>query len=137
MLHPTPFSVSLCLFSNTKKVIALIPFVFPIVQFKKETRLTIQWCRCKGCCSSNILHTEHIVLAATLRASDWQQSGGIIPHAVNHSLVLLRMGKELPETCWANLKINKLSLLHLVGHLLYSFVIQCLSTTNKMHLLLE
>jgi len=29
------------------------------------------------------------------------------------------MGKELPETCWANLKISKLLLLHLVGPLLY------------------
>ena len=31
--------------------------------------------------------------------SDRQQSGGIIPHPVNHSLALLRMGKELSETC--------------------------------------
>ena len=68
--------------------------------------------------SCNILHTEHIVLAAALRASDRQQSGDIIPHAVIQSIVLLRMGKELPETCRANLKINKLLLLHLVGHLL-------------------
>lgn len=37
-------SVWVCLFSNTKKVIALIPFVVQIFQFKKETRLTIQWC---------------------------------------------------------------------------------------------
>jgi len=37
--------------------------------------------------SSNILHTDR------------QQSGDIIPHAVNHSLALLRMGKELPVTC--------------------------------------
>ena len=42
-----------------------------------------------------------------------------IPHAVNHSLALLRMGKELPETFLANLKTNKLLLLHLVGHLRY------------------
>ena len=70
-------------------------------------------------CSSNILHTEHIVLVAALRASDRQLSRDIILHAVNRSLALLRMGKELPETCLANLKINKLLLLHLVGHLIY------------------
>jgi len=49
------------------------------------------------------------------------------PHAVNHNLALLKMGKELPEICWANLKINKLLLLHPVGHLLhlYSGVSRC------------
>jgi len=67
----------------------------------------------------DILHTKHIVRAAAIQASNWQQSGGIIPHAVIHSLVLLKMGKELPQTCWANLKMNKLLLLHLVGPLLY------------------
>ena len=46
---------------------------------------------------------------------------GPIPHAVSHSLALLRIGKELPETCRANMKINKLLLLHLVGHPLYLF----------------
>jgi len=55
--------------------------------------------RCEGCCSSKTLHTEHIVLATTLHASDRLQSGDIIPYAVNHSLALLRMDKELPETC--------------------------------------
>jgi len=35
------------------------------------------------------------------------------------SLELLMMGKELPETCWDNLKLNILLLLHLVGHLIY------------------
>jgi len=59
-------------------------------------------------CSSNFLHTEHTVLAAALRASDRQLSGDIIPRAVNHSLALLRIDKELPETCWTNLKIKKL-----------------------------
>jgi len=56
---------------------------------------------CSLCiCSSNILHTKHIVLAATLQASDQQLSGDTIPHDNNnHSLALLRMGKELPETC--------------------------------------
>ena len=31
--------------------------------------------------------------------TDRQLSGDIITHAVNHNLALLRMGKELPETC--------------------------------------
>jgi len=43
--------------------------------------------------------SEHIVRVAALQASDRHQSGNIIPHAVHHSLALLRMGKELPETC--------------------------------------
>ena len=44
-------------------------------------------------------HTEHTVRAAAPQDSDRQQSGDITPHAVHHSLALLRMGKELPETC--------------------------------------
>ena len=83
-----------------------------------DATITI-WVRCEGCWSSNTLHTQHTVRAVTFQASDRQQSGCIIPRAVIHSLALLRMGKELPETCWANLKINELLLLHLVGHLLY------------------
>ena len=59
--------------------------------------------RCEGYCSSNIPYTEH-------------------------SLAFLKTGKELPEICWAILKINKLLLLHLVGPLLYSFII--LAVTN-------
>jgi len=74
----------------------------------------------RNMCSNNILHTEHIVCVAVLQASDRQQSAGIIPHAVIHSLVLLKMGKELPEKCSANLKINTFLFLHLVGSLLYS-----------------
>ena len=73
---------------------------------------------CEGL-SKNVLHTKHTVRASTIQASDRQQSGDIIPYAVIHNLALLRMGKELPETCWTNLKFNKLLLLHLVGHLLY------------------
>jgi len=62
---------------------------------------------------------KDVARAVALQASDRQQSGDIIPHAVNQNPELLRMGKELPETCWVNLKIRKLLLLHLVGHLLY------------------
>ena len=78
--------------------------------------------RCEGCSStqsSNILHTEHIVNASSFQATSRQQLGCIIPHAVKHSLGLLRMGKKLPETCWADWNINKFLLLHLVGLLLY------------------
>ena len=59
--------------------------------------------------------------AATLQTTDRQQFGCIIPHVVNHSLALLRMGKKLSETCWADLKINKLLFLHLVGLLHYLY----------------
>ena len=80
-----------------------------------------------NCCRSEawiaavwrVLLDTHIVRAAEIQASDRQQSGNIIPRAVIHSLALLKMDKELPETCWTNLKINKLLLLHLVGPLLY------------------
>jgi len=65
--------------------------------------------------SSNIPHTEHIALVAARQASDRQQSGDIIPHAVIHSLAVLRMEIELPETCWAYVKVNKCLLLHLFG----------------------
>ena len=43
--------------------------------------------------SSKLLHTEHTVRAAALQSTDRQQFGCIIPHTVNHSLALLRMGK--------------------------------------------
>jgi hypothetical protein len=49
--------------------------------------------------SSNILHTEHAVSASALQATGRQQLGCIIPHAVKHSLALLKMSKKLPETC--------------------------------------
>jgi len=58
------------------------------------------------------------VRAATLRTSD-RQPADSIPHAVNHSLALLINCKELPETYWAALEINKLLFLHLVGPLIY------------------
>ena len=48
-----------------------------------------------------------------------QHRGCIIPQAVKHSFALLRMGKKLPETCWADWNINKLLLSHLVGLLHY------------------
>jgi len=37
-----------------------------------------------------------------LQAGGRQHSGCIIPQAVTHSLVLLKMCKEIPETCWAD-----------------------------------
>ena len=64
--------------------------------------------------SSYILHTEHIDSASAFQATGRQQLGCIIPHSVKHSIALLRMGKKLPETCWADWNINKLLLLHLV-----------------------
>ena len=43
--------------------------------------------------------TDCVFRATANQATDRQQSGDIIPHAVNHSLAFLRMGKELPEIC--------------------------------------
>jgi len=37
--------------------------------------------------------------AATLQTTDRQQFGRLVPHAVKHSLAVLRMGIKLPETC--------------------------------------
>jgi len=54
-----------------------------------------------------------------------------LPHAVNHSLALLVMGKELPEPYCAVLKIDKLLLLNLVGSLLYH-IDDARSNTNQM-----
>jgi hypothetical protein len=66
-------------------------------------RSGVQRCRlcaqCEGCCSSNIPHTEHIVYAATPRTSNLLQHSDNTPHCCNHSLILLKMGKRLPETC--------------------------------------
>ena len=77
--------------------------------------------------------SPNTVRAATLQPSDLQQSGDIIPNAVSESLAFLKMGKELPETCWANFKINKLLLLHLVGPLLY-LCRWCRSNTHQIQL---
>jgi len=91
-------------------------------------------CPSSGAQDCDLQHVEcggtDIVRAAALQASDRQQSGDIIAHAVNHSLALLRMGKGLPETCRANLKLNKLLLLHLVGPLLY--IDDARSNTHQM-----
>jgi len=45
-----------------------------------------------------VLHTEHTVRTSALQTTK-RQFECIIPHAVNHSFALLRMGKKLPETC--------------------------------------
>ena len=58
-----------------------------------------------------------IVSASTGR----QKLGCIIPHAVKHSLALLRMGRKSPEACWADWNIHKFLLLHLVGPLHYLY----------------
>ena len=60
--------------------------------------------------------------ASAFQDTNRQQLGCIIPQAVKQSLALLRMGKKLPETCWADWNINKVLLLHLVGHLRYLYV---------------
>ena len=85
---------------------------------------------------SNILHTEHIVSNSALQATSRQQLGHILPHAVKHSLVLLRMGKKLPETCWAHWNTTKLLLLHLVGLLHYLYQWCMVKQTSYFRILL-
>ena len=93
--------------------------------------------QCEGRCStlsSNVPHTEQIVSISAFQATGRQQLGCIIPHAVKHSLALLRMGKKLPETCWADWNINKLLLLHLVGLLHYLYQWCIVKQTSNDHI---
>ena len=75
-------------------------------------RSGVSWCRlcvrCEGCCSNNIPHIEHIIYASAPRTSSSLQHWTIHHIAVNHSLTLRKMGKRLPEICWADSKINKI-----------------------------
>ena len=64
---------------------------------------------------------QWLVSATTFQATGRQQLVCIIPQAVKHSFVLLRMGKIFPERCWAHWNVNKLLLLHPIG-LLYFFI---------------
>ena len=50
-----------------------------------------------SCCRPIDWNAEEI--ASSFQNTGRQQHGCIIPHAVKHSLSLLRMGKKLPETC--------------------------------------
>jgi len=52
---------------------------------------------------SNFLHTEHIVPRCRSPNPCLPQQQDTITYAVNLSLTLLKMGKRLPETCWADL----------------------------------
>ena len=51
----------------------------------------------------NIVHTEHIVPRCHSPEPSLLQYQDTIAHAVNLSLMLLKMGKKLPETCSADL----------------------------------
>ena len=66
---------------------------------------------------SSFLHTVHIVPRCRAPNPCLRQQQDIVPHVVkNLSLALLKMGKGLPETCWADHgRSIKLLLLHLVG----------------------
>ena len=78
-------------------------------------------CRAPNPClpqqSSSLLHTVHIVPRCHTPNPCLPQQQDIIPHVVkNLSLALLKMGKSLPETCWADhWRSIKMLLLHLVG----------------------
>jgi len=55
-------------------------------------------------------HPSHRTHSLRRRTPDLQPTTTFTIHhiAVNHSLTLLKMGKRLPETCWADSKINKI-----------------------------
>jgi len=65
-----------------------------------------------GC---NILRTEHIVPHCRSPDPNQLQYQDTIPHAVNLSLTLLKMGKSCPKPIGLILEISKSLLLHLVG----------------------
>ena len=56
-----------------------------------------------------------------LSAGGWQHRGCIIPQAVTHSLVLLKIGNNCPKYVELTGIINKPLLLHLVGCLYYLY----------------
>jgi hypothetical protein len=59
--------------------------------------------RCEWCCSSNIPQTPTHSGPPT-----YYNTRTIHNIAVSQSLTLLKMGKWLPETCWADSKINNI-----------------------------
>ena len=83
--------------------------------------------------------------ASSFHDTGRQQLDCIIQHAVKNSLALLRMGKKLPETCWANCNINKLlfvasswsstlfiSMIHDQTNIKYGYAIfKCMSELNS------
>ena len=60
--------------------------------------VTAMWCIVQ-CCSSLRRRTPDLQPTTTLDNT---------PHCCNHSLTLMKMGKRLSETCWADSKINKI-----------------------------
>ena len=56
-----------------------------------------------------------------------------IPHAVHHSLTLLKMDEKLPETCWADLEINKLLFFSSSwSSILFTYIDDAQSNTNQI-----
>ena len=88
-----------------------------------------------SCCRPVAWSAEVLTMCSVWRMLlEQQQLACIIPQALKHSLALLRMGKILPETCWADWNINKLLFLHLVGllHYLYQwFTVQKKTSNSK------
>jgi hypothetical protein len=57
------------------------------------------------------------------------------PHCCNHSLTLLNMGKRLPETCWADWKINKFVTVASSWYfILFNYIYDARSTANQIYL---
>ena len=77
--------------------------------------------------------TPNTVSASAFQTTGRQKLECIIPHAVKHSLVLLRMDKKLPKTCWADWNINKFLFLHLVGFLHYLYQWRTVKQTPNLH----
>ena len=84
----------------------------------------------------SFLHTVHIVPRCRAPNPCPPQQQDIIPHVVkNLSLALLKMGKSLPETCWADhWRSIKLLLLHLLG---FYFTLSTKSDFSVCHSLLS
>ena len=91
--HPPPTTKTYCLLSNGPQ--------FAHVEADVGKLRTSTWMSLDSRRATSFTPNTQPVSPHTHQVSDRQQSGDIIPHAVIHSLALLRMGIELTETCWA------------------------------------
>ena len=85
--------------------------------------------------SSNILHTEYIVYTATPWTSSLPQHWTIHHIAVTTVLRSCRRAR-LPETCWADSKINKTVIVASIGLLYYSHTLMMHGQTQVKFIIL-
>jgi hypothetical protein len=88
--------------------------------------------RCEGCCSSNIFTPNTQYMPPQSGPPTYYNIRTIHHIAVNHSLKLLKMDKWLPETCWADSKINKIvTVASIWSFMLLTYIDDARSKTNQ------